>query len=38
MLSRGIYVSPSQFEGNFISVCHTDEVLEKVLKAVEESI
>ena len=38
MLSRGIYVSPSQFEGNFISVCHTDEVLEKVLRAVEESI
>jgi glutamate-1-semialdehyde 2,1-aminomutase len=38
MLSRGIYVSPSQFEGNFISVCHTDEVLEKVLKAIEESI
>nr|MCR4560995.1 aminotransferase class III-fold pyridoxal phosphate-dependent enzyme [Bacteroidales bacterium] len=38
MLSRGIYVSPSQFEGNFISVCHTDDVLEKVLKAIEESI
>ena len=38
MLSRGIYVSPSQFEGNFISVCHSDEVLEKVLKAIEESI
>ncbi len=38
MLSRGIYVSPSQFEGNFISVCHTDDVLEKVLKAIAESI
>jgi glutamate-1-semialdehyde 2,1-aminomutase len=38
MLSRGIYVSPSQFEGNFISVCHTDDVLEKVLRAIEESI
>ncbi|MBQ3655617.1 MAG: glutamate-1-semialdehyde 2,1-aminomutase [Bacteroidales bacterium] len=38
MLSRGIYVSPSQFEGNFISVCHTDEVLDEVLKAIEESI
>ena len=38
MLAHGIYVSPSQFEGNFISVCHTEEVLDKVLKAVEESI
>ena len=38
MLAHGIYVSPSQFEGNFISVCHTDEVLEKVLRAIEESI
>ncbi len=38
MLSRGIYVSPSQFEGNFISACHTDEVLNYVLKSIEESI
>lgn len=38
MLSRGIYVSPSQFEGNFISACHTPEVLEQVLTAIEESI
>jgi glutamate-1-semialdehyde 2,1-aminomutase len=38
MLSRGIYVSPSQFEGNFISVCHTPEILDYVLKSIEESI
>lgn len=38
MLSRGIYVSPSQFEGNFISACHTDEILDYVLKSIEESI
>jgi len=38
MLSRGIYVSPSQFEGNFISACHTPQVLDKVLTAIEESI
>lgn len=38
MLSRGIYVSPSQFEGNFISVCHTEEILAKVLAAIKESI
>lgn len=38
MLERGIYVSPSQFEGNFISACHTDDILERVLKSIKESI
>ncbi len=38
MLSKGIYVSPSQFEGNFISACHSDEILDYVLKSIEESI
>jgi len=38
MLKRGIYVSPSQFEGNFISVTHTPEILEYVLHSIEESI
>lgn len=38
MLSRGIYVSPSQFEGNFISACHTPEILDYVLKSIAESI
>lgn len=38
MLDRGIYMSPSQFEGNFISLCHTDEILDYVLKSIEESI
>lgn len=38
MLERGIYVSPSQFEGNFISLCHTDDVLDYVLQSIEESI
>ena len=38
MLDRGIYVSPSQFEGNFISECHTDDILEYVLKSIKESI
>ena len=38
MLERGIYVSPSQFEGNFISLCHTDEILDYVLKSIAESI
>lgn len=38
MLQRGIYVSPSQFEGNFISACHTPEILDYVLKSIAESI
>ncbi len=38
MLQRGVYVSPSQFEGNFISLCHTPEILDYVLKCIEESI
>lgn len=38
MLERGIYVSPSQFEGNFISAVHSREVLDTVLQAIAESI
>ena len=38
MLSRGIYVSPSQFEGNFISETHTPEILDYVLESIAESI
>ncbi len=38
MLNRGIYVSPSQFEGNFISETHTPEILDYVLKSIAESI
>ena len=38
MLSRGIYVSPSQFEGNFISETHTPEILDYVLESIAQSI
>ena len=38
MLSRGIYVSPSQFEGNFISETHTPEILDYVLESIKASI
>ena len=38
MLSRGIYVSPSQFEGNFVSACHTEEILDRTLRAIDESL
>ena len=38
MLNRGIYVSPSQFEGNFLSEAHSENDLERILKAIKESI
>ncbi len=38
MLQRSIYVSPSQFEGNFISETHTPEILDYVLQSISESI
>ncbi|MDO4164879.1 MAG: glutamate-1-semialdehyde 2,1-aminomutase [Bacteroides sp.] len=31
MLAGGVYFSPSQFETNFISIAHTEEVLVKVI-------
>jgi len=36
MFARGIYVSPSQFEGNFISKAHSKEQLEQALYAISE--
>ena len=38
MLERGVYVSLSQFEGNFISEVHTPEMLDYVLQSMAESI
>lgn len=33
MLSEGIYLAPSQFEAGFLSSFHTEEVIEKTIKA-----
>ncbi len=38
MLARGVYVSPSQFEGNFISLAHDDATLAHLVNAIDESI
>jgi glutamate-1-semialdehyde 2,1-aminomutase len=35
MLEHHIYLSPSQFEANFLSIAHTDEALEKFLRTVK---
>lgn len=36
MLSRGIYLAPSQFEAVFVSAAHTQKDLEKTLAAADE--
>lgn len=38
MLSKGIYLAPSQFEAMFVSTAHTYEDIDATLKAVEESL
>ena len=35
MLEQGIYLPPSQFETNFLSLAHTPEDIEKTLQAAE---
>jgi len=37
MLGNGVYLAPSQFEAGFLSILHTDEVIEKTLEAVMEA-
>lgn len=37
MLSRGIYMAPSQYEAMFISAAIDDEIVDKILAASEES-
>ncbi|WP_394217946.1 glutamate-1-semialdehyde 2,1-aminomutase [Halobacillus trueperi] len=36
MIEEGIYLPPSQFEGLFLSVKHTDEDIEKTIQAAEK--
>ncbi|MBM3845794.1 MAG: glutamate-1-semialdehyde-2,1-aminomutase [Verrucomicrobia bacterium] len=38
MLSRGVYLAPSQFEAGFISLAHTPEDIEATLRAAAESV
>jgi len=38
MMNQNIYLSPSQFESNFISAAHTEKQLEKTLKAIRKSL
>jgi len=38
MLQRGIYLAPSQFEGAFVSLAHTDKDIETTVKANYEAL
>jgi glutamate-1-semialdehyde 2,1-aminomutase len=33
MLAEGVYLAPSVFEAGFISMAHTDDIIEKTLVA-----
>ena len=38
MLSRGVYLAPSQFEAAFVSTAHSDEDLAATLRAAEDAL
>ena len=38
MLSEGVYLAPSQFEAGFVSLAHTDEIIEQTVEAVHKAI
>jgi len=38
MLKRGIYLAPAQFEAQFVSTAHTNDDLDKTIKAHKESL
>lgn len=37
MLSRGVYLAPSQFEVGFVSLAHTEEDIEQTVRAAKEA-
>jgi glutamate-1-semialdehyde 2,1-aminomutase len=37
MLANGVYLAPSQFEAGFLSILHTDEIVDRTLEAVTEA-
>jgi glutamate-1-semialdehyde 2,1-aminomutase len=38
MLSRGVYLAPSQFEAGFLSTAHTPDIIDEVLAKAEASL
>jgi glutamate-1-semialdehyde 2,1-aminomutase len=37
MLNEGVYLAPSQFEAAFVSLAHTDEIIEKTIAAARKA-
>ena len=37
MLDEGVYLAPSQFEAGFISLAHTDELLDRTVEAARKA-
>jgi glutamate-1-semialdehyde 2,1-aminomutase len=35
MLDQGVYLAPSQFEAGFVSVAHTDEIIDQTIAAAQ---
>ena len=38
MLERGVYLAPSQFESGFVSVAHTEEIVDQTIAAAKEAM
>ncbi len=38
MLDEGVYLAPSQFEAGFVSIEHTDEIIERTIQAAQQAI
>ena len=38
MLGRGIYLAPSQFEANFVSVAHTEADIQRTLQSADQTL
>ncbi len=38
MLNEGVYLAPSQFEAGFVSLAHTDEVIEQTIAAARKAV
>jgi len=37
MLEEGVNLAPSQFEAAFVSLAHTDEIIEQTLQAAQKA-
>ena len=38
MLEEGVYLAPSQFEAGFVSLAHTDEIIERTVEAAQKAV